>query len=155
VAALQGSAEACAICTSLAGPWRHGIVFESELWHVRHIDAPWGVAGWMMLVARRHVGGPAHFDALEAASFGASLCRFERVLERVTGALRIYTAALGESSPHFHCHMVPRYARMPKDAKAWAVFDLLRAAGAGEVEVDRAEVERITEAYRSALAAEP
>jgi hypothetical protein len=29
--------------------------------------------------------------------------------------------------------MVPRYAEMPKGAKAWGVFDLQRAAREGEV----------------------
>ena len=73
---------------------------------------------------------PAHFDDREAAVFGVALRHFERMLEQVTGALRIYTAAMGESHPHFHAHMVPRYATMPRDAKAWSVFDLQRAVGA-------------------------
>jgi hypothetical protein len=51
--------------------------------------------------------------------------------------------------------MVPRYATMPREAKAWAVFDLQRAAGAGEIEVDAAEVSRINEAYRRALGDSP
>lgn len=107
----------------------------------------------MMLISRRHVAGPAHFNDREAESFGGALRQFERVLEEVTGALRIYTAAMGESSPHFHAHMVPRYATMPKNAKAWAVFDLERAAKAGEISVDPAEVSRVSEAYRLALSA--
>ena len=69
--------------------------------------------------------------------------------------LELYTAAMGESSPHFHAHMVPRYATMPRDAKAWSVFDLQRAVGAGEVAVDRDEIARISEAYRRALSASP
>jgi diadenosine tetraphosphate (Ap4A) HIT family hydrolase len=109
----------------------------------------------MMLVSRRHVAGPAHFDDREAASFGPTLRHLERVLEEVTGALRIYTAAMGESHPHFHCHMVPRYAEMPKGAKAWGVFDLQRAAGAGEITVDAAEVKRLCEAYAEVLARRP
>ena len=132
-----------------------GIIFENERWLVRHSPPPYGVAGWMTLQSQRHVGGPAHFDDREAAAFGPALRRFERVLEQVTGALRIYTAAMGESSPHFHAHMVPRTATMPRDAKAWSVFDLQRAVGAGEVEIDRAEIARISEAYRQALAAQP
>jgi hypothetical protein len=32
------------------------VVFQNELWHVRPIDEPSGVPGWMMLVARRHSG---------------------------------------------------------------------------------------------------
>ena len=91
-------------------------------------------------MTRRHVGGPAHFDDAEAASFGPTLRHLQRVLEETTGALRIYTAAMGESHPHFHAHMVPRTPQMPKDAKAWGVFDLQRAAGAGEITVAAAEV---------------
>ena len=145
----------CGVCASLAGPRPATPLFENELWHVRHIDPPYGVAGWMMLISRRHVGGPAHFDDREAASFGPTLRYLERTLEEVTGALRIYTAAMGESHPHFHCHMVPRYAQTPGDAKAWAIFDLLRAAGAGEVQVDQSEVQRISALYERALAASP
>jgi diadenosine tetraphosphate (Ap4A) HIT family hydrolase len=145
----------CAVCATLVGPGRREPLFEDDLWHVRPADDPPGVPGWMMLISRRHVPGPAHFDDREAESFGPALRHFERVLEQVTGALRIYTAAMGESSPHFHAHMVPRYASMPKDAKAWGVFDLQRAAKAGEITVDAAEVRRIAEAYRHALAIRP
>ncbi len=143
--------DSCTVCASLAGPGRKEPLFENELWHVRHASAPFGVPGWMMLISRRHVGGPAHFNEEEAESFGPALRHFERILEDVTGALRIYTAALGESSHHFHAHMVPRYATMPKGATAWGVFDLERAAKAGEITVDPAEVSRLSEAYRRAL----
>src|SRR4029077_16377571 len=124
-------------------------------WRVQPIGQPWGLAGWMMLIAKRHVAGPAHFDDAEAASFGPILRHLERALERTTGALRIYTAALGESHPHFHCHMVPRSATMPREARAWSVFDLQRAVGANEVAVDLDEVARISAAYQAALRAEP
>jgi diadenosine tetraphosphate (Ap4A) HIT family hydrolase len=143
----------CAVCATLAGPLRQEALFEDDLWHVRPAADPPGVPGWMMLISRRHVPGPAHFNDREAESFGPALRHFERVLEQVTGALRIYTVAMGESSPHFHAHMVPRYPSMPKDARAWAVFDLERAAKAGEIAVDAAEVRRIAEAYRRALRA--
>jgi diadenosine tetraphosphate (Ap4A) HIT family hydrolase len=107
------------------------------------------------MVARRHVPGPAHFDAREMASFGPTWCHLQRVLLEVTGALRIYTAAMGESSPHFHGHLVPRYAAMPKAAKGWAVFDLERAAKAGEIMPDDTEVQRLTLAFASALLQSP
>jgi diadenosine tetraphosphate (Ap4A) HIT family hydrolase len=146
--------EACGICKKLASS-EPASVFENDLWHVRPIDAPSGVPGWMMMVARRHVPGPAHFDAREIASFGPTWCHLQRVLLEVTGALRIYTAALGESSAHFHGHLVPRYEHMPKNAKGWAVFDLERAAKTGEVPVDGAEVARLTRAFAEALAHDP
>src|ERR1700753_1456195 len=144
------SAPPCGVCASLSGPAAARPIYEDDLWHVRHAD-PAGVPGWMLLISCRHVAGPAHFDDREAASFGPALRHFERVLEEVTGALRIYTAAMGESHPHFHAHMVPRYAQMPREAKAWSVFDLQRAVGAGEVAVDQAEVHRVSEAYAQAL----
>jgi diadenosine tetraphosphate (Ap4A) HIT family hydrolase len=103
------------------------------------------------MITRRHVGGPAHFDDREVRAFSPALRHFERV----TGALRIYTAALGESHPHFHAHMVPRYATMPRDARAWSVFDLQRAVAAGEVAVDANTHAEICAAYQRALADEP
>jgi diadenosine tetraphosphate (Ap4A) HIT family hydrolase len=145
---------ACAVCQSLAGDSPAEAIYEDSTWHVRHAN-PAGVPGWMMLITQRHVGGPAHFDDREAFRLGPSLRHFSRVLEEVTGALRIYVAAMGESSPHFHAHLVPRYRVMPRDAKAWTVFDLQRAVGAGEVPIDDREVARITEAYRAALLTSP
>lgn len=137
----------CGVCQSLAAPH----LYEDDLWCVRHAE-PAGVPGWMLLISKRHVAGPAHFDDKEAAVFGLALRHFERVLEQVTGALRIYTAAMGESHPHFHAHMVPRYQSMPRESKGWSVFDLQRAVGAGEVPIDHAEVTRISDAYARALA---
>ncbi len=146
---------ACAVCATLSGSGRVEPLFEDALWHVRPAPAPAGVPGWMMMISRRHVAGPAHFDDAEARAFGLALRHFERVLEQVTGALRVYTAAMGESSPHFHAHMVPRTASMPKDAKGWGVFDLERAAKAGEIVADDVEAKRIAIAYALALAENP
>lgn len=144
----------CGVCASLAVP---GVVpvFANQLWQVRSINAPVAVPGWTMLISQRHVAGPAHFDDREAASFGPTLRHLQKVLEEVTGALRIYTAAMGESSPHLHAHMVPRYATMPKDARAWGVFDLQRAAAAGEIPIDEAKHAAVLAAYTRALAERP
>jgi diadenosine tetraphosphate (Ap4A) HIT family hydrolase len=150
----MGIVDGCGMCSKLSKN-ADAAVFENDLWHVRPIDSPTGVPGWMMMVAKRHVPGPAHFDAREIASFGPSWCHLQRVLLEVTGALRIYTAAMGESSPHFHGHLVPRYAEMPKDAKGWAVFDLERAAKAGEVVHAPEEVARVTRAFADALRQSP
>jgi hypothetical protein len=45
---------------------------------------------------------------------------------------------------------------MPRDAKAWAVFDLQRAAQAGEVAaVEAAQISRVESAYAEALRVRP
>lgn len=150
----SGDPAACGMCTKLRESASEA-VFQNELWHVRPIDGPCAVPGWMLMVARRHVAGPAQFDAREIASFGPTWCHLQKVLLEVTSALRIYTAALGEASPHFHSHLIPRYAEMPKQAKGFAVFDLERAARAGEVEVDTARVRAVTQAFAAALKSSP
>ena len=148
---------ACGICRTNSGEVAipGGLVFENDLWLVRHLVPGRGVPGWMMVQSQRHVAGIAEFDDAEAANFGPAFRHFEKVLQEVTGSLRIYTASMNESFPHFHCHLVPRYAQMPKEASAWAVFDLFRASGAGEVTVDEEENNRIMVAYRAALQASP
>lgn len=146
-------APGCGVCATLAAA--KDAIYENDLWHVRSADAPYGVPGWTMLMTRRHVGGPAHFDDREAAAFGPVLRHVSRTLEKVSGALRVYLAAMGESHPHFHAHLVPRTAVMPKDAKAWGVFDLQRAAQAGEIEVDFDKARATVEALREALANDP
>jgi len=144
----------CGVCGKLRAGSSTAL-FENDLWHVRAADAPIGVPGWTMLITRRHVPGPAQFNGREASSFGPTLCHLQRLLLEVTGALRIYTAAMGESSPHFHAHLVPRYQTMPKDAKAWSVFDLQRAAAAGEIDIDPVESARVAAAYGEALRVAP
>ena len=148
---------ACGICRTNSGDVTiaGGAIYEDGLWLLRDLVPPRGVPGWVMLQSQRHVAGIADFDDREAASFGPALRHFEKVLQEVTGALRIYTASMNESFPHFHCHLVPRYAEMPQGASAWAVWDLFRASAAGEVAVDAAESRRIAEAYRAALGASP
>lgn len=147
----------CGICKTNSGdaPIPGGIVFENDLWLVRQLMPGLGVPGWMMVQSQRHTAGIADFDDDEAANFGPAFRHLERVLQEVTGALRIYTASMNESVPHFHCHLVPRYAEMPKGAAGWDVFDLFRASGAGEITVDRDEADRLREAYKAALAASP
>jgi diadenosine tetraphosphate (Ap4A) HIT family hydrolase len=140
----------CGVCRLVANT---PALWEDEHWHVVHDERPSGVAGWMILVAKRHVGGPAHFNEGEARSFGVVLTHLERTLERVTGAARIYTAALGESWPHFHCHMVPRYAA--SEVKGWALFDMQRRGRAGEVVVAAEEIARLESAYAAALKSDP
>lgn len=147
----------CGVCVSISdeASQHPEALYEDDLWIVRHGDAPYGLPGWLMMMAKRHVQGPATFDDREAASFGPMLRHMHRTLLEASGALRIYTAFMGESHPHFHAHLVPRYARMPKEAKAWGAFDLQRAAIAGEITVDENEVKRISTAFKRILEASP
>jgi hypothetical protein len=63
----------CGICRTLKGAAPDSILFRNELWRVCAIDPPTGVPGWMMLMTRRHVSGPAAFDDREASALCAPM----------------------------------------------------------------------------------
>jgi diadenosine tetraphosphate (Ap4A) HIT family hydrolase len=139
------SAEAsCALCRADDEPALHA----DARWRVRHIEPPWGIAGWMVLIARRHAASPGELDDAQAASLGPILRRCHRALAAATGAPRIYVAALGELVPHLPGHRVPRFDDGPR---GFALFDRQRAAQAGELAVDPAEVARISAAFAAAM----
>src|SRR2546425_146655 len=142
----------CRVCRFNAGEDPEGgeTVFENDLWLVRQRGR--GVPGWMVLQTQRHTAGIAHFSDEEARNFGLAFRHFEKVLEDLTGALRIYTAALNEMSPHFHCHFVPLYEKMPDDAISWKVFELHRTPS---IKPDPAEVAKATREYRAAMMSSP
>jgi diadenosine tetraphosphate (Ap4A) HIT family hydrolase len=84
------------------------IIWEDSRWLVAHCS-PAPLLGWLMFYSQRHVQGPAHFNPDESVNFGLALGHVERKLLEITGALRIYTVAFGESTPHLHAHLIPRY----------------------------------------------
>lgn len=139
----------CAVCRGNAGEAE--VLFENDLWLIRPGA---GVPGWLIVHAQRHVAGIAHFNDTEAENFGPAFRHFEKLLEEVTGALRIYTCAMGESSPHFHCHLVPRYAEMHDNASGFDVFGLLRASPERKA-AEAEETARLQQAYRQALIKAP
>jgi len=79
----------CGICAVSTGAREvpHGILYQDDLWVVRHSGPPYGVAGWLTLMTRRHCPEPASFNDEEARSFGPTLRHFEGVLREITGAL--------------------------------------------------------------------
>jgi diadenosine tetraphosphate (Ap4A) HIT family hydrolase len=123
----------CAIC-QLHGDGHAREAFEigrGELWLLRHHPDPAPLAGWLLLDARRHLGGPLDFNDSEAVAWGAAVRHGCQLVQRLTGCERVYAIAFGEGAPHLHLHLIPRHAADPASA-AWAVADLYRAMVAGE-----------------------
>lgn len=145
----------CRVCSIVAGAEPELVVAESARFVVASLPPPVPLAGWVMLIARAHVAGPGHLDDDLAANYGVALRHVARIVERETGALRVYIAALGEADPHFHTHLVPRYAELPDGRKGFSVFELQRLAQQGEFEVDVDATQAMLERLRRALADEP
>ena len=100
-------------------------------WLLRHHPLPSPLVGWLLLDSLRHVGGPADFDANEAAGFGPVLQRASALVRELSGCDRVYAIAFGEGARHFHLHLIPRHGAEAA-TEAWRVADLYRAVAAGE-----------------------
>ena len=71
--------------------------------------------GYTVVVWRgRHVAEPAELDEVEAAAYWRELLHVGRGLHAELGAVKMNYDILGNSVPHLHTHVIPRYADDPK-----------------------------------------
>lgn len=103
----------------------------SDLWLLRHHPNPAPLAGWLLLDARRHLGGPLAFSDREAAGWGLAVRTASQLVQRLSGCERVYAIAFGEGARHLHLHLIPRFGADPSST-AWQVADLYRAVERGE-----------------------
>jgi diadenosine tetraphosphate (Ap4A) HIT family hydrolase len=102
----------------------------NERWLLSHHPDPAPLAGWMLLNAVRHLGGPVDFTPAAAAAWGRAIQAASRLVRELTGCERVYAIAFGEGARHLHLHLIPRHAG-EESSEAWAVADLYRAVAAG------------------------
>lgn len=70
--------------------------------------------GYTVVVWRgRHVADPTELSDDEAAAYWLELLRVARALERHFRPLKLNFDTLGNSVPHLHTHVVPRYPDDP------------------------------------------
>jgi diadenosine tetraphosphate (Ap4A) HIT family hydrolase len=62
----------------------------------------------------RHVAEPTELADEEAASYGREVLRVGRALELVLMPIKVNYNTLGNSVPHLHTHIIPRYADDPR-----------------------------------------
>ena len=62
----------------------------------------------------RHVVEPTELDDEEAASYGLEVLTVGRALEKAFSPVKLNYDLLGNSVPHLHTHIVPRYADDPR-----------------------------------------
>jgi diadenosine tetraphosphate (Ap4A) HIT family hydrolase len=123
----------CAICQLHEDPIQRQSheIRRDALWLLRHHPDPAPLAGWLLLDARRHLGGPLDFTDPEAAAWGLAVRQASQLVRQLTGCERVYLIAFGEGAPHLHLHLIPRFAADPASS-AWAVADLYRAVATGQ-----------------------
>ena len=62
----------------------------------------------------RHVVEPTELSDAEAAAYGREVLRVSRALLEVLRPVKLNYDVLGNSVPHLHTHLVPRYADDPR-----------------------------------------
>ncbi len=71
--------------------------------------------GYTIIIWRgRHVAEPTELTADEAAGYWLEVLRVGRALEEHLGPVKMNYDVLGNSLPHLHTHVIPRYADDPR-----------------------------------------
>ncbi len=153
----MNSIQNCGVCTlhSDSDACQRYEISRSALWVLRHHPDPAPLPGWLLLDARRHLGGPIHFTAEEAAAWGLAVQRASQLVQQLTGCDRVYAIAFGEGARHLHLHLIPRFGSEPA-SEAWKVADLYRAVTAESRPAAAIEaVAQFVERARQALLTSP
>lgn len=116
------------------------VVWRNDLWVLRHTKAPYAELGWMTLHSQRHVVSFPALSPEELANLGPTIARISEAIVAATGSLRVYVASMTETTPHFHAHLVPRYADGPK---GWETFKLKEHASTEPRNISPARVAEV------------
>lgn len=144
---MHDSTPSCKACRSIANPEAPNVVWQNELWILKHTGQPYADLGWMTLHSRRHVPAFTMLTEEELTDFGPTAKKISEAIIAATGALRVYIATLTESTPHVHAHFAPRYEDGPK---GWDTFFLKAKPGSRYVSEDdvKTVIERVGQLLR-------
>lgn len=99
------SGAACPICRSAAS-WPPTAALEA-CWVVADEHGP--MRGYCWLPLRRHAVELHDLTPEEAAAFARDLQRVGRAVQAITGAVKLNWELHGNTVPHLHAHLFPRY----------------------------------------------
>ncbi len=109
----------CFICDKHAGTIQTAgkTIYEDKYVYVGHIDHGGEPCylGHIMIDLKRHVPTLGDMNMDEAKAFGVIIARVSKALLRTENAEHIYSLVSGNSVPHLHMHLIPRYPNTPKE----------------------------------------
>jgi histidine triad (HIT) family protein len=131
----------CLVCRELSGdiPVPGGMLVDEEHALAFHVPPLPGrgdpYLGHLLVVTRRHVAGLADLSEDESAAVGRIAASLARALVTAAGATHVHSAVAGLDVPHFHQHLLPRYADTPAGVPWHSLdeWDGARHGDAGEV----------------------
>ena len=108
--------------------------------YLQRVDS--GQPGYTIVIWRgRHVAEPTELSAEDAAGYFAEVLRVGRAIEQHYHPLKMNYDMLGNSLPHLHTHVIPRYLN---DGAPGTPSDFMRQAG--DFQGKRPEAEVVSEA---------
>jgi diadenosine tetraphosphate (Ap4A) HIT family hydrolase len=94
---------------------RHGVRFFAGEVSDAYLQREDIQRGYSVVVWRgRHVAEPTELTAEEATAYWLEVVRVGRAIENVLEPVKLNYDLLGNSLPHLHTHLVPRYADDPR-----------------------------------------
>jgi len=102
------------------------------------VAAPSPLRGWLVLTSERHVRGLPDLDPAELQALGPFAADVARAQKSALGAEHVYAFAIGDALPHFHLHLVPRFADTPERLRGRRCFDFETVDVLGEAVIARA-----------------
>ena len=104
--------DGCPLCDAIASP---DLI---DAYGYTVIDLPMGrlrlnnypdTPGQCTFICKQHVCEPYHLSSADQAAFFADLMRVAQALEKVYQPIKMNLQILGNTIPHLHCHLQPRY----------------------------------------------
>lgn len=125
-------------------------IYRTEHWDVVH-SYNTSLAGWLVLVTRRHMTAVDEMNEAEAVELGRLLRHVSLALRECVGCVKSYVVQFAEAAehPHVHFHVIPRMADQPAELRGPAIFNALGVPEAARV--DEAEMNRIGGEIRHSL----
>ena len=104
--------EGCPFCERGGDPATCFFTGEASEAHLVRADIQRGLS--VVIFRGRHVVEPTELTAAEAAAYGSEVLRVARAIQAVMRPVKLNYDVLGNSVPHLHTHLVPRYADDPR-----------------------------------------
>lgn len=138
---------ACIACEVVAGRRAvpGGVLLREDGFALHAVADASPLPGWLVLTSEQHARGWYDLAQGELAALGPLAARVMAAQRAALGAEHVYAFAIGDAVPHFHLHLVPRYAGTPDRLRGRRCFEGTPADMLPDAELARA-AERVARA---------
>jgi len=128
-----------------------GIRIHSGTYTDAYLQRADGQRGYTIVIWRgRHVNEPTELDDVEAAGYWAEVLTVARALISTYRPLKMNYETLGNSLPHLHTHLIPRFEEDPRPGQPFPLSAQQSNAKVPDMRL-QAEAETLRQAIQDAI----